>query len=125
GRGAAGAGGCGFCPGSGARGGAAGFGRGAPGTGRTTGKPATGIVRCCWKRWWTHSAFEELATGPPTGSTLGRPPVADEWTESTKPTVKPSKISTCTRWSAMPGNAYAASSSGKQIPWILTNGWSG
>src|SRR5437667_8360115 len=75
-----------------------------------------GIAHCCWKRWWTHSAFEELATGPPTGSTLGRPPVADEWTESTKPTVKPSKISTCTRWSAMPGNAYAASSSGKQIP---------
>src|SRR5207249_9914461 len=60
----------------------------------------------------------------PTGSTLGRPPVADEWTESTKPTVKPSKISTCTRWSAMPGNAYAASSSGKQVQRTMTpSGW--
>src|SRR2546428_12687750 len=45
----------------------------------------------------------------------GRPPVAAAWTGNTKPTVKPSKTSTCTRWSAMPGNAYAAISSGKQI----------
>src|SRR5438876_8725024 len=81
-----------------------------------------GTAPCCWKHWCTRSAFEELATGPPTGSTLGRPPVADEWTESTKPTVKPSKISTCTRWSAMPGNAYAASSSGKQIQAMVGQG---
>src|SRR5207244_2155101 len=55
------------------------------------------------------------ATGPPTGSMSGRPPVAAAWTGNTKLTVKPSKTSTCTRWSAMPGNAYAVISSGKQI----------
>src|SRR3989449_3905405 len=72
-------------------------------------------VRCCWKRWWTRSAFEELATALPTGSIWGRPPVGVAWTGNTKPTLKPSKTSTCTRWSAMPGNAYAAIPRGKQI----------
>src|SRR5450631_2534759 len=74
-----------------------------------------GIVRCCWKPWWMPPGFGEPATGPPTGSTLGRPPDAVAWTGSTKATVKPSKTSTFTRWSAMPDDTYAAIPPGKQI----------
>src|SRR5450755_1310835 len=74
-----------------------------------------GIVHCCWKPWWMPPGFEEPATGPPTGSTLGRPPDAVAWTGSTKATVKPSKTSTFTRWSAMPDDTYAAIPPGKQI----------
>src|ERR1019366_4113637 len=67
-----------------------------------------GIVRCCWKLWWMPPGFEEPATGPPTGSMLGRPPDAAAWTGSTKATVKPSKTSMSIRWSAIPGDTYAA-----------------
>src|ERR1035441_2204602 len=74
-----------------------------------------GIVHCCWKPWWMPPGFGEPATGPPTGSTLGRPPDAVAWTGSTKATVKPSKTSTFTRWSAMPDDTYAAIPPGKQI----------
>jgi hypothetical protein len=61
-------------------------------------------------------AFEEPATGPPTGSMWGRPPGTVAWTGSTKRTAKPSKTSTSARWSAMPGSIYAAILPGKQIP---------
>src|SRR5450631_36664 len=74
-----------------------------------------GIVHCCWKPWWMPPGFGEPATGPPTGSTLGRPPDAVAWTGSTKATVKTSKTSTFTRWSAMPDDTYAATPPGKQI----------
>src|ERR1035441_6891939 len=79
-----------------------------------------GIVHCCWKPWWMPPGFGEPATGPPTGSTLGRPPDAVAWTGSTKATVKPSKTSTFTRWSAMPDDTYAAIPPGKQIPRLLS-----
>jgi hypothetical protein len=46
---------------------------------------------------------------------LGRPPDAVAWTGSTKATVKPSKTSMSIRWSAMPGDTYAAIPPGKQI----------
>src|ERR1019366_7243817 len=83
---------------------------------RTIGKADMGIVRCCWKLWWMPPGFEEPATGPPTGSMLGRPPDAVACTGSTKATVKPSKTSMSIRWSAMPGDTYAAIPPGKQIP---------
>src|SRR2546425_1604086 len=75
-----------------------------------------GIVRCCWKRWWTPPDFEEPATEPPTGSISGRPPDAVAWTESTKTTAEPSKTSTSIHWFVMPGNGYALIRPGNQIP---------
>src|SRR6266581_7588148 len=74
-----------------------------------------GIAQCCWKRWWTRSAFEEPATEPPTGSISGRPPDVVAWTGSTKTTAEPSKTSTSIRWFVMPANGYALIRPGKQI----------
>ena len=51
--------------------------------------------------------FAELAIERPTGSTWDKPPVAAAWTGSTRPTGKPSKTFTSTRWSVMPGNDFA------------------
>src|SRR5712691_9700878 len=73
-----------------------------------------GIVRCCWKRWWTRRAFVAPAIGLPTGSMWGRPPGAGAWTGSTKASVKPSKTSTSIRWFAIPASIYAAIRLGKQ-----------
>src|SRR5215469_5019048 len=73
------------------------------------------ITRCCWKRSWTHSAFEEPATEPPTGSILGRLPDAVAWTGSTKTTAARSKTSMSTRRCAMHSNGYALIQPGRQI----------
>ena len=53
---------------------------------------------------------------------LVRPPGAVAWIGNTKGTVKSSKTSTCIRWSATPGNAYAAIPPGKPIPFYKTGG---
>ena len=62
--------------------------------------------------------FRGPATGPPTGSMLGRPPDAAAWIGSTKATVKPSKTSMSTRWSATPGDTYAVILPGKPIRYL-------
>src|SRR5215472_10658371 len=51
--------------------------------------------------------FAELAIERPTGFTRDKPPVAVAWTGSTRPTGKPSKTFTSTRWSVMPGKDSA------------------
>src|SRR5438309_4356936 len=79
------------------------------------GNVTTAIVRCCWKPLWMGTAFAEPATERPTGSMWDRPPGAAAWIESTKLTVRQSKIFTFIRWCATRGSSYAAISRGKQI----------
>ena len=82
-----------------------------------TGSDFTGPVRCCWKRWWTLSRnLVPRCQLDLSGADHGSGP---HGSATPSPRSSHQRHLRVPRWSAMPGNAYAAIPRGKQIRIIL------